>query len=141
MLRHAESELKAIRPEYADSPEVVLLRVALLHEKRDWNKLRTFAAKLVKRQPEIVDWWVSLAFATRRAASVEAAQEILLEAEKRHGAEAIVHFNLGCYACVLGDIAGARRRVRKAALLDSQFGQMYKTDPDLEALRKADGVG
>lgn len=137
MVREAAAELDAIPAADADRIEVCALRVAILHETKNWRALRQVAAKLVERQPEEAGWWVSYAFATRRAASLEKARAILLEAEKRHAKEAVIQFNLGCYACQLGDLDEARRRIGRAIGLNAEFRELAQHDPDLEPLRAA----
>lgn len=138
MLAEAEAELAAIRPPENDRPEVHALRVALLHEKCDWSELRRVAAVLVQRQPDQPGWWVSFAFATRRTTSIEDAREILLAAERAHPEEAIIHFNLGCYACQLGELDEARRRVWRSIQLRSELRELAHHDPDLQPLRDQD---
>jgi len=133
--------MKAVRPEYAELSEVKALQVALLHEKKSWRQLRRVASALVEREPHRAEWWVSLAFATRRVVSIEKAREILLEAEAKHPQEPVIQFNLGCYACQLGDIEEARVRVNRAVELDPSFKDARETDPDLEPLRVADAGG
>lgn len=137
MLAEASAELDAIGPPDAGTLEVQALRVAVLHEKRDWRRLRKVAGDLAQRQPEEAGWWVSWAFATRRVAGLDKARDILLEAERIHPAEATIQFNLGCYACQVGELDEARRRVRRAIELDDKFRDHAKHDPDLEALRAA----
>ncbi|MGH8016725.1 MAG: tetratricopeptide repeat protein [Opitutaceae bacterium] len=135
MVRHAEKELEDMRPEHAELTEVKALQVAILQEKKNWPRLRQVAGELVKREPGDAGWWVTLAYATRRAVSLAAARRILLEAEKRHPAEAVIQFNLGCYACQLGDLKEARVRVDRAVELDANFKEARAHDPDLERLR------
>jgi Tfp pilus assembly protein PilF len=135
MLKEAEAELAAIAPEEAARKEVAALRIGLLHEKRDWRALRRLAGGLVRTQPEEPGWWVSYAFATRRVASIEKARAILLKAEVRFPREAMVQFNLGCYACQLGDLEEAWRRVQRAIELDGAMRGLAREDPDLEPLR------
>jgi tetratricopeptide (TPR) repeat protein len=137
MFRQAKAELDAIAPPDADRFEVHALRVALLHEREDWKALRRLAGDLVKRQPGEAGWWVAFAFATRRAASLDKARAILLEAEEHHPSEATIQFNLACYACQLGDLAEARRRVLRAIVLDADTRELARTDPDLAPLRAA----
>jgi tetratricopeptide (TPR) repeat protein len=139
MVREAERELKTVRPEQADLLEVRAAEVAILHAKQNWRRLRSVAGALARRQPERVEWWVTHAYATRRAVSIEKARAILLEAENHHPAEAVVQFNLGCYASLLGELEEARRRVERAVALDPQFKVAADEDPDLEALRRAGG--
>jgi tetratricopeptide (TPR) repeat protein len=139
MLAEAEAELNAADAGGgAELPEVRMLRVALLHEKQDWPALRTLARALVETQPEEAGWWVSLAFATRRASSLAEARTILLEAESRHRDEAIIQFNLACYAAQIGAIDEARERIRRAIDLNEAFRELARHDPDLDPLRAID---
>lgn len=138
MWREAAAELDAIDPAFAESIDVLALRVALLHESEDWEQLQAVAGALTERQPKETAWWVSYAFATRRVLSVEAAKAVLLEAEKTLPDQAIIQFNLSCYACQLGELAEARKRVLRAMALDANFRAMAQTDPDLAPLREAD---
>jgi len=140
MLAEAEAELAQIPSPLADSNEVVALRLAVRHEQADWPAVRDLAANLIKRGGDDAGLWVTWAYAVRRADTLAAAEAILLEAEKRYTREAILHFNLGCYACVRGDLALARRRVAQAIALDKAFAKLATTDPDLSALRAADAA-
>ncbi len=63
-----------------------------------------------------------------------AARIILLEAVERFPGDALTSFNLGCYACQLGDIEQAKERVRNAVELDAQFKLLALDDADLEPL-------
>jgi len=140
MFQEAEAELNAIGAADADSIDVLALRVALLHEAEDWEQLQGMAGALAERQPQETAWWISYAYATRRVLSVEAAEAVLLEAEKFLPDRAIVQFNLGCYACQLGELDAARERILRAIALDANFRAIAQTDPDLAPLRKADAT-
>ena len=48
--------------------------------------------------PEEAEWWVMDAFATRREESIEANP---IERLAFHYDDALIRYNLGCYACVL----------------------------------------
>ncbi|MBI5382142.1 MAG: hypothetical protein HZA31_09615 [Opitutae bacterium] len=137
LVEEAAAELAALPPAAADSLEALGLRALVLQEQKQWLLLQSVAATLVQRQPEEAGWWITWAYATRRADSLAAAEAILREAEVRHPREPTVHFNLGCYACVRGDLTEARRRVNRAIALDAGFKQGLATDPDLAALRAA----
>ncbi len=138
MLAEAKAELDAIPAGEADGAEVRALRIALLHALADWAELARFAGRLVERWPEEPGWWVSLAFATRRTASIERAREILLRGEHRHPDDPTIQFNLGCYACRLGELGDARRHVLRAIALDEVFRVAARRDEDLERLRAAE---
>ena len=53
----------------------------------------------------------------------------------------MTQFNLGCYACQLGDIEQAKTRVGKAIELDAKFKLLALDDADLEPLWEQIGGG
>lgn len=140
MVAEAAAELEQI-PLAADEPiDVLGLRVAVLQEQKNWPALQSSAAELVRRQPEEPGAWITWAYATRRADSLVAAEQILFVAERHHPKEATIQFNLGCYACQRGDLDEARTRVDQAIALDENFRALASTDPDLAPLRERDGA-
>ncbi|MFT3830235.1 MAG: hypothetical protein QM691_11090 [Opitutaceae bacterium] len=138
MVKEAKAELEAIPPEEARRPEVVALRVGLLQASEQWRALRSYAKELVATDPGEAGWWIILAYAARRAASVQAAAKVLRQAEAQHPQDATIQFNLGCYACLLGNLADAKARVVRAIALDSTFLKNALEDPDLQSLRDAE---
>jgi Tfp pilus assembly protein PilF len=138
MVKEAKAELDAIPEEEAHRPEAVALRVAMLQATEKWRPLRKYAAELVAADPSEPGWWIVWAFATRRVASVRAAEKILLQAVERHPKDATIQFNLGCYACQLGDLATAKDRVIRSIALDADYLKNARDDPDLQPLRDAE---
>ncbi len=139
MIEEAAAELDHVPADASEQVDVLALRAVVLQEQKKWPALAGIARALVARRPEEVGWWIILAYATRRSESLAAAEGILREAERSHPEDPTLHFNLGCYACVRGDLAEARRRVERAIRLDPSFRKARATDPDLSALRSADG--
>lgn len=137
LVAEAAAELERISAADRNSTEFLAVRTAVLQEQKDWPNLAAIAAELVNRTPEEPGAWITWAYATRRAESLAAAESILLKAERRHPTEATIQFNLGCYACLRGDLATAKRRVDRAVLLNPKFQHAAATDPDLAALRAA----
>ena len=135
MLAQAAAELDCITGVEAQSRDVLAVRLAVLHEQQDWPAVRDLARDLVHRDSAEAGLWITWAYATRRADSLEAAEKILRDAESLHPAEPTIQFNLGCYACQRGDLPSARERVARAIAIDSKFEALAATDPDLEALR------
>ncbi len=133
----AERELDALSPPDTDLPEALALRASILQHRQHWLLLKPIAAELVRIQPEEAGWWVMWAYATRRADSLLAAEAILREAEIVHPEEATIQFNLGCYACQLGDLSEAGRRVRCAIASDPSFLELARSDSDLAPLRES----
>jgi len=96
--------------------------------------MRTVAKKLADNNPEEVQWSISLAYATSRAESIDAAKVILLEAVERHPDEPMLHYNLACYECVLGDVEVAKFRLQHAFRLEPRLRLTALEDEDLGAV-------
>ena len=76
----------------------------------------------------------SWAYATRRADCIEAARRILISAAEQQEGEALFHFNLACYECQLGNLAGAKERLSRAFALNLRYRSLALDDSDLEPL-------
>lgn len=137
MVEEAAAELARLPASHSEADDVLALRAVVLQEQQRWHEMRVVARELLHRQPETADWWIMCAYATRRAESLAEAEAILRDAELRHPQEPTIQFNLGCYACLRGDLAEARRRVEQAIALDARFRAAAATDPDLAALQQA----
>ncbi|HEY9156076.1 MAG TPA: hypothetical protein VIM69_13150 [Opitutaceae bacterium] len=138
MIEAAAAEFAEIDVGLHGESEVLKVSLCLFHEQENWEATRRVAAQLCQREPSIPAWWITFAYATRRAESLEAAEAILLVAVKLHPKDATIQFNLGCYACQRGDLSAAKSFVNRAIALDSQFLATAKTDPDLKALHGTD---
>jgi len=136
MLEDAISELESLPPEDRDRSSVLALRVEIYRTAGSWSLMEVAARELWKRHPDEPVYWTNLAWAVRRLDSLVAARDILLEAVERFPSDAMTHFNLGCYACQLGDIEQAKTRVGKAIELDAKFNLLALDDHDLEPLWK-----
>ena len=91
-------------------------------------------ASFARHDPADAQWAISLAYATRRAQSIEAAKCILLEAVERLPDEPILHFNLACYECQLGELEVAKARLAHAFKLEPKCRLMALDDDDLAPL-------
>ncbi len=138
LLKEAAEELALVPQENTDELEFLREKAVLAQETGEWAELTAAARTLAHREPESPEWWILWAFGTRRSVSIEAAEKILLVAVMMHDRVATIHFNLGCYACQLGNLDGARARVARAIAIDQHFQELARTDPDLEALRNND---
>jgi Flp pilus assembly protein TadD len=139
LVAEAAAELARIHPPHTAALDFIVVKMAVLQEQKAWPELAAVAAEVVRRVPDEAGGWVTWAYATRRADTLAAAERILLDAEKQHPDDATIQFNLGCYACVRGDLKAARRRVQRAIALDPKFEQAAAADSDLEALRANKG--
>jgi tetratricopeptide (TPR) repeat protein len=134
MYEDANEELESVDPFNRTTPEVLSVRAAIYHGLKKWELLRTVALRLTQLEPENLQWVVSLAYATRRAVSIEFARDILLAAKPNFPKEAIIPFNLACYACQLGEIDAAKDYLGKAFGIDPTWRETALDDKDLEPL-------
>src|SRR5262245_40058520 len=134
MFSDADAELERIDPFNRAAPEVLAVRIAIYHGLKRWEAMQEIAKRLADFAPEDVQWTVSYAYATRRAESIAAAREILLNAEKRFPKEAIIKYNLACYFCQTEDIETAKRYLKKAFEIDSNWRSHALDDEDLKPL-------
>ena len=134
MFDEAACALEEIDAEDKGRKEVLGARVDLYVAAEKWSLVAEVARHLVELEPENAAWWINLAYATRRAESIEKAQALLLQARKLHPANAIIAFNLSCYACVTGRIEDAKTHLKHAIALDSKIRGLALRDEDLQTL-------
>jgi tetratricopeptide (TPR) repeat protein len=134
MCLEANTELDKIDPFSRAAPEVLALRIAIYRGLEKWELMQEIAKRLADFQPDRIQWTISLAYATRRADSIQAAKEILLSAESKFPKEASIKYNLACYYCQLGDVPNAKRYLKKAFEIDSNWRMAALEDEDLKLL-------
>ncbi len=76
-----KAELENVDPFNRATPEVLRVRVAICRGLEKWDLLRIVALQLTRLEPTNVQWVVSIAYATRRAVSIEFARDILQAAK------------------------------------------------------------
>ncbi len=134
MWQDAEAELGAIGPAARNCAEASAVRLQIYHGLQKWELMRSAARDLARNDSENVQWTISLAYATRRCESIDAARLILLAALERHPDEATLHYNLACYDCQLGDLTSAITRLEKAFELGPGYRRLAVDDTDLQPL-------
>jgi tetratricopeptide (TPR) repeat protein len=132
MFTDAAKELEKIDPFCRAIPEVLAVRVAIYHGLKKWDLLQIVAKKLAEFEAQNLNWIVSYAYATRRVESIDAAKEILLNAESRFPKEAVIKYNLACYCCQLEDLESAREYLKQAFEIDSSWRLEALEDEDLK---------
>ncbi len=134
MYLDANAELEQIDAEVRHVAEVLAVRLEIYRGLERWELMQTVAGRLAAHDPDSAQWSISLGYATRRAQSIEAAKLILLEAVERHPQEPILHYNVACYECQLGDIGVAKARLQHAFKLEPKCRLMALDDDDLAPL-------
>jgi Flp pilus assembly protein TadD len=134
MFDDAALVLEEIAPEDKTRNEVLGARVNLYMVAKKWDMAAAVGNHLVKVEPENSGWWINLAYATRRCEGIESAEAILLRARQLHHDNAMIEFNLACYASVTGRMEEAKARLRHAIELDKNIRELALDDEDLRPL-------
>ena len=130
----ADTELDKIDPFNRAAREVLAVRIAIYQGLRKWELMREVAKRLAEFQPNDSQWVISLAYATRRADSIKAAKEILLNVEPKFPKNAVIKYNLACYFCQTGDIKTAKNYLKRAFEIDLSWRTAALDDEDLKPL-------
>ena len=134
MFQEANEELEKIDPFNRAAPEVLSVRLAIYRGLEKWELMQAIAKLLADFQPDDVQWTISLAYATRRANSIQAAKKILLNAESKFPKDAAIKYNLACYFCQTGDIKAAKNYLRNVFEIDLNWRVAALEDEDLKPL-------
>ncbi len=134
MFLDANEELEKVDPYKRTAPEILALHVAIYRGLKKWELMAAISKRLAEFQPDDVQWMVSFAYAVRRANSIEAAKEILLEAEQKFPKEAIIKYNLACYFCQLGNLESAREYLKRTFEINPNWRLQALEDEDLKPL-------
>ena len=132
MFQEANDQLENIDPFSRAAPEILAVRIAVYYGLKKWELMREIAKRLAEFQPNDSQWTISLAYATRRPDSIQAAKEILLNADSKFPKEPDVKYNLACYYCQLGEIEYAKRYLKQCFEIDSTLRLQALDDEDLD---------
>ncbi len=136
LYKEAAGELKAIKGEERKTADFLAVQSELLLVTKQWEPLVAVAEEHVLRQCAEPTAWINWAYALRELERVEEAKGVLLQAESIHPNEGVLHYNLACYYCLLGELKEAKRRLAKACRLDQSWKEAAESDPDLRRLRE-----
>lgn len=137
MINDASDELEAIRAEDRFAVPVLVVRLELHMAANHWETVVGLGRELAQQSPKHERAWICWAYALRELQRVDEARAVLLEAEPLHGrTSALLHYNLACYYCLLGEQATARQRLAQACKLAPGFKEDARHDPDLANLAK-----
>jgi hypothetical protein len=134
MFLEADTELDKIDPFNRAAPEVLATRLAIYRGLEKWELMLEIAKRLADFQPNDIQWTISLAYAIRRTDSIQAAKEVLLNAESMFSKEAAIKYNLACYFCQTGDIQKAKNYLQKVFEIDLNWRTAALEDEDLKLL-------
>lgn len=134
MFEDAADALEEIEPADKSRKELLGTRIDLYMGAKKWDTATTMASHLVKIEPENASWWIHLAYATRRAESIEEAETIILRARELHHVDAMIEFNLACYVSVAGRLEEAKTWLQRSIELNNDIRRLALDDEDLKPL-------
>jgi Tfp pilus assembly protein PilF len=132
MLEEANDEIEAL-PQEAKTDKVVLgIQVLIYQGLGAWPLMSGVSGFLAHEWPEESDHWIWFAYATRRCRSIAEAELILKNAVRLHPSVSMIHFNLACYAALLGNLDSARENLAAAISLNPESRSHALTESDLQ---------
>ena len=132
MVDEASAELERIA--FGDQLQlpVLAVRIELHMTAKHWDSVVGLGRTLTQQTPENERGWICWAYALREQQQIAEAKAVLLKAEPLHGGtSAVLHYNLACYDCLLGDLSEAKRRLATACRMEKSFEAAALDDPDL----------
>ncbi|HVM48087.1 MAG TPA: hypothetical protein VMU04_08670 [Candidatus Acidoferrum sp.] len=134
----AKAELAQVSSAMQQHPDVLEVQWLVAAEEKRWEEGLRVAQALVQQAPKRASGWLHQAYALRRVpgGSVAKAWEALLPASERFSKEALIPYNLSCYACQMQELDTARVWLKRAAAIagKEKIRNMALQDEDLEPL-------
>ena len=134
----ARAELDQIQPAQKKNPDVLEVRWVLEAREENWEEALHYARELIHAAPDRSSGWLHQSYSLRRipGGSVKKAWESLLPVFDRFPKEAVISYNLSCYACQLQQLEAARVWLKRALVIGGKekYKQMALQDSDLKEL-------
>jgi hypothetical protein len=73
----------------------------------NWDLLIAVARELARLPPINDQGWIHWAFELQELGLIAEAKAVFFQAEPLHPSCAVLHYNMACYECLLGDIPEA----------------------------------
>lgn len=135
MTRASIAELNSIAVEEQNRPEVLLLRLHHLMQRRAWPRALTLSRKLCRVAPNSGAGFLHAGFCLNQMGKTAAARKILLQGPKCLRQEPIFYYNMGCYEALLGNVRIAKKHLQISFEMDATFRDIAKSDPDLKTVQ------
>ena len=127
----AAQALDRIPPAFQGRVEVLHLRAQLGLASVQWALSTALFRQLIEADDTEPQYWVSLAYATRRSQSIAQAEPILREAGQRFPRTGLIWYNLACYAAQEARLPEAHELLQEALRLEPGLLALAKADEDL----------
>lgn len=134
--REALAELETLPAEARAHPESLDIEWKAHAGLRQWEPALVVAERLIERSPDEVAGWIHRSYCLHELRRTREAMELLSPAYTRFQRDFVVPYNLACYACQLGDLAGAKTWLERACRQGNArtIKRMAMQDSDLAAI-------
>lgn len=135
LMDDASDELEKVAFEDRFVPEVLQVRLELHMAAEHWETVIGIGWQVTQQTPDNERGWICWAYSLRELERIEEARDVLLKAEPIHGTtSALLHYNLACYYCLLGELSTARQCLARACKINPGYKSDALDDPDLGAI-------
>lgn len=135
MTQDALRELDGVPEDHRGSEAVLQMRLFVLMRARRWADAMDVCSDLRSANPLGTTGFIHGAFCLHELGRTNEARSLLLSGPPGLQNEPTYHYNLGCYAAVLGDSEEAVRYLKASFLIDGKFREIARIDPDLRSVR------
>lgn len=134
----ALAELERIVPEYQSHPEVLLARFRLFSRARRLDGCMQIGATLIELAPDWSESWLAYCSALHWLTKTSEAYEVIKPQLRKFPQNWMIHYDLACYACQMGNLQESKEWLEKACDLGNrrQIQRMALKDPDLRPMQK-----
>ena len=130
----ALAEIDGLIPAVRNRPDVMELRILILMHARKWTEALAASRDFCMLRPEATIGYIHSAFSLHELGRTGEAKSMLLSGPAALADEAVFHYNLACYDCVLGNLESARTHLETSFQLDKKLRAFAKNDPDLKGI-------
>jgi tetratricopeptide (TPR) repeat protein len=135
LVDEARAEMSALLPDFLAGPAARAVNLEIAMADETWDEVLTLAPLLISHDATLERPWVAWAYALRELERIAEAQETLLAAARLvKNPSPLVAYNLACYACLLGDLPGAKSLLAEVFARDKSWREIAEDDADLAPL-------
>ncbi|MDZ4815295.1 MAG: hypothetical protein SGI71_03405 [Verrucomicrobiota bacterium] len=138
MSQDALDEINLISSSYETELPVLLHKAQVLNSLQRYTETVLLFGPVIKIVGQHPQFLILLAYATRRAESIDAAYAILARAVESFPKEPLIQYNFACYCAQKGDVESAIIYLKRSIVLDKTFALMALTDHDFDPIRLAE---
>lgn len=128
-------ELDSLPPGAREGEAALQMRLFVLMRSRSWQEAGDVCRRMRELIPENTTGYIHGAFCLHEMGRTAEARELLLGGPPQLQEEPTYHYNLGCYAAVLGDLEEAQRHLKASFEMDKKFRDIARIDPDLRSVQ------